>query len=48
MSYIILDTFNPDHISVVGDDEGKTLYFDTNKEAVDHAQGMQAFLVVEF
>ena len=45
--FIVLDLFNPDIVNVECNEEGETLYFDTEKKAVEHAEDVQDPLVIE-
>lgn len=45
--FIVLDLFNPEMVNVECDQEGKTLYFDTKKEAFERAENVQDPLIVE-
>jgi hypothetical protein len=44
--FIVLDLFNPEMVNVECDQEGKTLYFDS-EEAFEHAEEVQKPLVIE-
>lgn len=47
MSYIVLDLFNLDFVNVSCDEEGRTLFFETKKEALEEAGNVQDPLVID-
>jgi len=45
--FIVLDLFNPDIVNVECNENGETLYFDTEEKAAEHAKDVQDPLVIE-